>query len=72
MIKLILNTLIIGLIVSMPLEAKRVTCKSLSSCAEACKYLSQGHRALDRDKDGIPCEKLCSSPCKKKKHKKKG
>ncbi len=39
-------------------------CKNISSCAEACYYLKQcGHGQLDRDKDGIPCENVCSSPC---------
>ena len=49
----------------------RVTCKSLSSCSEACMHLENGVYQLDRDKDGIPCENLCHSPCKKKKKEKK-
>jgi len=57
------------LMFTLPLSA-RVTCKSLSSCAEACQYLAEGHRGLDRDRDGIPCEKLCFSPCKTHKAKK--
>lgn len=66
------KTLLITMIISLtlPLSA-RVTCKSLSSCAQACKYLAEGHRALDRDHDGIPCENLCSTPCKKHTSKKK-
>ncbi len=40
-----------------------VYCKYLSSCAEACYYYNQGYYRLDRDRDGIPCENLCSSPC---------
>ena len=66
--QILLITTIVAL--SLPLSA-RITCKKLSSCAQACKYLAQGHRSLDRDRDGIPCEKLCSSPCKKRKSKRK-
>lgn len=36
------------------------TCGEMDSCAEARFYLTQcGLKRLDRDKDGIPCEKLC-------------
>lgn len=36
------------------------TCKDMSSCDEAKFYLTQcGLSRLDRDGDGIPCEKLC-------------
>lgn len=43
--------------------AKRF-CSKMTSCAEACFYLAQcGLTRLDRDKDGIPCEKLCSRQC---------
>lgn len=35
-------------------------CKDMASCEEAKYYLTQcGLLALDRDKDGIPCESLC-------------
>lgn len=35
-------------------------CKHMNSCAEARFYLNEcGLGRLDRDKDGIPCEKLC-------------
>lgn len=35
-------------------------CKQMSSCEEARFYLTQcGLDALDRDKDGVPCESLC-------------
>jgi len=40
-----------------------IYCKYLNSCAEACSYYKQGYYRLDRDRDGIPCENLCSSPC---------
>ncbi len=40
----------------------RKRCYEMSSCAEA-KYhcFVCGNHDLDRDKDGIPCEKLCGS-----------
>ncbi|WP_424956142.1 excalibur calcium-binding domain-containing protein [Hyphomicrobium sp. 1Nfss2.1] len=35
-------------------------CGEMQSCAEARFYLTTcGVRALDRDKDGVPCESLC-------------
>ena len=35
-------------------------CSQMTSCEEAYFYLNQcGVTRLDRDKDGIPCEKLC-------------
>ncbi len=46
--------------------AKR-KCSQMNSCKEACfYYVKCGVRRLDRDKDGIPCEKICSSPCRRK------
>lgn len=39
---------------------KNAYCKSMKSCAEAMYYLKEcGAAKLDRDGDGIPCEKLC-------------
>lgn len=36
-------------------------CKEMSSCVEARFYLEQcGMSRFDRDKDGIPCENVCS------------
>jgi endonuclease YncB( thermonuclease family) len=36
------------------------TCPQMSSCEEAKFYLTVcGHKARDRDKDGIPCENVC-------------
>lgn len=36
------------------------TCGEMSSCAEARFYLNScGLKRLDRDGDGVPCEKLC-------------
>ena len=35
-------------------------CKHMDSCEEAMFHLNQcGRKGLDRDKDGIPCEKIC-------------
>ena len=30
-----------------------------ATCADAVKAMKAGDGKLDRDKDGIPCEKLC-------------
>ncbi len=39
---------------------RKKTCGAMSSCKEAYHYLLNcGLRRLDRDKNGIPCEKLC-------------
>lgn len=36
-------------------------CKHISSCEEAKFLLKQcGMKRLDRDKDGVPCENICS------------
>ena len=40
------------------------SCKSLSSCEEAChKLLVCGQAKRDGDNDGIPCENLCRRRC---------
>jgi len=37
-------------------------CSEMDSCKEAYFYLEKcGLSRLDRDKDGIPCEKLCGN-----------
>lgn len=37
-------------------------CSEMNSCKEAYFYLEKcGLSRLDRDKDGIPCEKLCGN-----------
>ncbi len=36
-------------------------CSSFSNCAEAVASYKAGNTKLDRDKDGIPCEKICGS-----------
>ncbi|MFW2541915.1 hypothetical protein ACN2XU_04675 [Primorskyibacter sp. 2E107] len=45
-------------------DCRNVSCKKLSSCAEACfKLLQCGQSVRDGDNDGIPCENLCSRRC---------
>jgi len=34
-------------------------CSSFQNCAHAVASYKAGNSKLDRDKDGIPCEKLC-------------
>lgn len=63
-------TIALVVVIAAPLSA-RVSCKQMKSCAEACEYLQDGYTSLDRDHDGIPCEKLCHRPCKSKKEKPK-
>ncbi|MFV0333499.1 MAG: excalibur calcium-binding domain-containing protein [Tropicimonas sp.] len=41
------------------------SCKALRSCEEACyKLIVCGQKVRDGDNDGIPCENLCSAPCR--------
>ena len=35
------------------------SCKEMSSCDEAKRYLACGLKHLDGNSDGIPCNKLC-------------
>jgi hypothetical protein len=45
-------------------DCAKKLCKNMVSCEEACYKLKVcGHTQLDRDKDNIPCENVCSSPC---------
>ncbi|OJV15320.1 MAG: hypothetical protein BGO27_02295 [Alphaproteobacteria bacterium 33-17] len=45
---------------SKPNCGSKTKCSQMSSCKEAMHYLNNcGVSSLDRDKDGIPCEKLC-------------
>jgi hypothetical protein len=37
------------------------SCKSVSSCEEAVALWCGGYKRADADKDGIPCENVCSS-----------
>jgi len=59
--KSILTLLIIGVSLSTTnlYAKKKITCKQMTSCAEAKKYLKQGYKRLDRDHDGVPCESIC-------------
>ena len=46
-------------------DCAETTCGQMRSCEEAChKLLVCGHRKRDGDGDGIPCESLCSRPCR--------
>ncbi len=39
---------------------EKKTCKQITSCKEAMFYLNEcGLKKLDRNNDGIPCEKIC-------------
>ena len=40
--------------------SRRPTCSALRTCAQARACLRAGHRRLDADRDGVPCERLCS------------
>ena len=59
---LLRSLLLILLVASAPANAcgaKRY-CGDMQNCAEATYYLSHcGLRRLNRDRDGIPCERLC-------------
>ena len=46
-------------------DCSNKTCGQMASCEEAChKLLVCGHGKRDGDGDGIPCESLCSRPCR--------
>lgn len=34
-------------------------CGQMVSCEQAKQALKCGHKQLDRDKDGVPCESIC-------------
>ena len=59
--------IIMFLLSNLYLQAKKPYCKNMKSCKEACDYYNKGYLKLDRDHDGIPCENVCSTPCKQKK-----
>ncbi len=43
-----------------PFDCSKKYCKSMTSCQEAVYKLNVcGHKILDRDQDGIPCEAIC-------------
>lgn len=35
------------------------TCGQMANCEQAKQALKCGHKQLDRDKDGVPCESIC-------------
>lgn len=35
------------------------TCSQMANCEQAKQALKCGHKQLDRDKDGVPCESIC-------------
>lgn len=41
--------------------AQARSCKAVSSCEEAVRMWCGGYKRADADKDGIPCENVCSS-----------
>ena len=46
----------------MSFSCERKKCTEMSSCQEAIYQLQQcNHSGLDNDKDGIPCESICSA-----------
>ena len=51
----------LGLLVLTSGTAWAQSCSSFQSCAQAVASYRSGNTKLDRDKDGIPCEKLCGS-----------
>ena len=34
-------------------------CGQMANCEQAKQALKCGHKQLDRDKDGVPCESIC-------------
>jgi hypothetical protein len=59
--EVIATILILGVLTFAPGSALAQNCSSFSNCAEAVKSFKAGNTKLDRDKDGIPCEKICGS-----------
>ncbi|GGD19918.1 excalibur calcium-binding domain-containing protein [Aureimonas glaciei] len=41
--------------------AQARSCKAVNSCEEAVRMWCGGYKRADADKDGIPCENVCSS-----------
>ena len=45
---------------------KKKYCTQMQSCEEALFYLKKCNlKRLDRDRDGIPCEKICNNRAKR-------
>ena len=62
-VKLSLMTVLTGLSIFILTSGSALaqSCSSFQSCAHALASYRSGNTKLDRDKDGIPCEKLCGS-----------
>jgi hypothetical protein len=60
-------SVVFGWLVAVSHADARITCSKIKTCDEACSYYLNGERRLDRDHDGIPCEKLCHEKCDKDK-----
>ncbi len=77
--KLVIITLAtLGLITATTANAKRISCKSFKTQAEAQAYYNKrkkagkaGWKSLDRDRDGIACENGKKSKRKGKKRRSK-
>lgn len=53
-------SLVIAASQAIAYDCARKYCKNMESCEEAKYKLKQcGHKSLDRDKDGVPCENIC-------------
>jgi len=48
-----------GLVILSTGTAWAQNCSSFQNCAQAVASYKEGNSKLDRDKDGVPCEKLC-------------
>ena len=57
----LLSSLMLGGLILSAGSAIAQNCSSFKNCKEAVASLKEGNTKLDRDKDGIPCEKLCGS-----------
>ncbi len=44
----------------LPFGAEAQPCSSFRTCEEAIESLRNGNQRIDGDRDGIPCERLCS------------
>ena len=57
----LLASLLLGGFILSAGSAMAQNCPSFQSCKEAMASYKSGNNKLDRDKDGIPCEKICGS-----------
>jgi hypothetical protein len=60
-VKYLVRLGLLGMFLLLAGAAQAQNCSSFSSCAEAVASYRAGNSKLDRDKDGIPCEKLCGN-----------